>query len=288
MPDLDDLDPSEISGHVARVTTAVPFDALITRARRRTRFITSTIVSAIVLVCGGAVGVAAFAGSTDSSAQDRGSASQAPACSTARCLHLPNGAEHVTRAQGDFDADGRPDTFLVYAVSPHTGSEMRWVAQVDLATGSIVRATLPASDDPSGEIVLGAVDVNGDGRAEAFVRVHEGASDDFLRIYGLIGSRLVPAHTVEGQTWEYGVGGSVEFGTGLHCRVMDGRPLLVTTGFDFPGLPNIARWTRAEYRWDGLALTEASAQHGVVPRAGTGKYATFDCFGVSNHSGPAR
>ncbi len=112
------------------------------------------------------------------------------------------------------------------------------------------------SDENSYPRAIGAVDADGDGVDEVFVKVydhlyHSGASP-VVGIFRMEGSRLVRVRARGQGPLEISVGGIVNFGEGLECSDMtgDGRPDLVTLRVD-EATDDSPHWVKHVYAWRG-------------------------------------
>lgn len=296
MPEPTDPDLVTI---VARTTPAPEFDQLLTRARRRRRRTIASGVGALALVLGGAAAVTAVAGSSSGALRPTGpSQTSGPVgsphpvdrpCVTAACLGLPPGARDITTTRADFDGDSRLDTFVVYAVAAtrppgQVGAiATSWFAQIDLASGHHIAVELHTVGTAGVTGVQGAVDMNRDGRAEAFVRLQAGAANDFYAIYGLADDRIQPVRQSNGRPLSLDLGGSVDGGAGATCGSSDGPPTFETQSYGFDSSHPHARgaWGRTTYRWDGLRLVETGSQHGLLTHAESQDFISFDCDGFT-------
>ncbi|HET7488378.1 MAG TPA: FG-GAP-like repeat-containing protein [Acidimicrobiales bacterium] len=131
------------------------------------------------------------------------------------------------RAPDDMDGDGRPDKVTV------EWDAQRAVVVADLTTAG--RQTLAVSadqyllsaDPAAGPAGLGMADVDGDGRAEAFVKVNEGASLGTATLVTVVGGTLSQV-TLDGRP------AALEFGGGIahSARVGCGAGTLVQATWD--------------------------------------------------------
>lgn len=285
MPEIDDLQPTEIAGLVARATPPAAFGDLLARAHRRRRVLVAGVAAAVLVLAGGAASVAALVSNRPSTPAFVSPGPVPPAsCRSDVCLHIPRGSQRMSRAVGDFDGDGKADTFVVYAYPMEHGLPIAWNAQVNLANGRILHVTLPQNHNEQ-DLVAGVVDANHDGRSEAFVRVWSGAADEFYQIYGISGGRLTAVRFADGQAVRLDVGGSVLSGGGARCVMTSGSPTFVITSFGPSGTrgpgPNRPQWQRTTYAWRGDVLHAVGQSEGTL---GMGMHAAepyqgFDCFG---------
>lgn len=95
---------------------------------------------------------------------------------------------------GDLDGDGRPDNVTI---SPSRNG----LATVTAQLTRLGRQSVPmeVTGAPGVPVVMGVVDVDGDGYGELFVKVDQGASTGFASIVRLLNGRLTVVGTAGGQ-----------------------------------------------------------------------------------------
>ncbi|HEY6744169.1 MAG TPA: VCBS repeat-containing protein [Mycobacteriales bacterium] len=150
---------------------------------------------------------------------------------------------------GDVDGDGRRDAITVSA------SGTLRVRYAD-GTTDTVRFDASGASPTAGVQVLGAVDADGDGRAEVFVRAGSGASTDFAAVFRHVAGRLRLV-TLDGGQALLGYGGSVGHLHSWVCRqpsapiqTWDGTS---TDGASYPG-------TLRSYHFAGSTLVLVSSR----------------------------
>ena len=150
---------------------------------------------------------------------------------------------------GDVDGDGRRDAITVAA------SGTLRVRYAD-GTTDTVRFDASGASPTAGVQVLGAVDADGDGRAEVFVRAGSGASTDFAAVFRHVGGRLRLV-TLDGRQALLGYGGSIGHLHRWACRqpsapiqAWDGTS---PDGASYPG-------TLRSYRFAGSTLVLVSSR----------------------------
>ncbi|MEY2436461.1 MAG: hypothetical protein QOF97_1297 [Acidimicrobiaceae bacterium] len=150
---------------------------------------------------------------------------------------LPSSAIRISRAAGDFNGDGTPDTLVVYG----TGNDITpspYVVRVELGrgAGTVETPIVDAATDPNQNVkALGSAEISAraglpaDGSgAEAFVAVGSGASTFLVGIYQLTACRLVRLTGSSGMTpAALPVGGTVTHLSGLRCDGIAGGTRLV-------------------------------------------------------------
>lgn len=181
-----------------------------------------------------------------------------------RAAPPPEPPRAVPAFPGDVDGDGEPDDVTV-------GEQVSVRLSAD---GRTVTAPVLADTPP---VASGAEDVDGDGRAELFVRTARGSSTTFLTPYRWDGTTFAPL-LLDGQPARLGIGGSATHGEGFSCTE-DG--LVVRTALrQETGTWDLSATT---YAVEGHALTgvDRSDEAGIAeddPRVG-GAY-LVDCRSV--------
>jgi hypothetical protein len=195
---------------------------------------------------------------------------------------LPSGSGCASRVVGDFDGDGSADRFVVYAHPlADDGTAKAWHVMLLLATGQVRAADLSMDPGSDNKGVVAAFDANGDGRDEALVLVHQGAADDFSRLFSLRDTRILQVRDENNRPFEFDVGSVASFGSGGGCRRVDGTTMLVTSGYVERG--QTWHWSRTFYRWNGdrgLHVSRAYTDDGSTTERAAGRYARFDCLSV--------
>ncbi len=171
---------------------------------------------------------------------------------------------------GDFDGDGSSDDLTVFAGLDSGGYPSSWFARLHLANGETIEEKLTIGSKFGYPIVLGAVDANGDGDDEAFVRTgthlyHSGATHD-VGIFVLDGSGLSQVREARAP-FEFEVGAISYFALGAECRDIDfdGSPEFVVLRID--GVINdVQRWSERIYRWKGDSLVFEERLHGRLAK----------------------
>jgi hypothetical protein len=182
----------------------------------------------------------------------------------------------------DFDGDGKPDEFIVYAhplAADESAEGWHIVILFDNGAGNVRGTDLKT---PPGTENLGAVaafDANHDGLAEALVLVHQGASNDFTRLYEFWDTAVVPVRGPGGKPFEFSVGADISMGSGGGCRQQHGTALAYTSAFWEHA--NGWHWQRTYYQWGGtgnLRLSKVRTEHGLTTEMHDSRYAAFNCL----------
>jgi hypothetical protein len=134
-----------------------------------------------------------------------------PTSAPATTVPPTTGAPDRPRLASDVDGDGTADAVFL-ATDEGTGTLQ---LRVELSS---VGARQVAVETPTVDLatVMGAVDVDGDGRAEVFVRTTAGASTALGSVFRLDGDSLVRV-AFEGVGAEFAVHGAVRHLDGLRC-----------------------------------------------------------------------
>lgn len=154
---------------------------------------------------------------TTTTAEPATTTTAGPTTSTASpcpAVAVPPGASAVTEEIGDVDGDGVDDVLRSLLL------DERWILQVEVAAGGGAELELGPSDQ-GGVGVVGGADVDGDGRAEIWVRVGSGASTVILGLVRFDECALERVVLEGGQPVELPAGGSVGATAGVECRADD-------------------------------------------------------------------
>jgi hypothetical protein len=134
-------------------------------------------------------------------------------------------------------------------------------------------------------VLVGIVDADADGRAEVFLRTHQGASTEFMTPLRLVDSVLTVVRRGPAPA-ELGAGGSVTHGDGFACRETvtssPGRELVVYQGSSDDGAGKTWDGTITTYRWSGATLVRLTSKHEYFADAKTddprvAPYYSVDC-----------
>ena len=182
----------------------------------------------------------------------------------------------------------------------------KWMLRARLATGVIVNLALPqpfgSFAPPYHRRLIGAIDSNGDHRAEVFASLHGGASVVSIAIFVIHRGRLRQVDFLGGDSPDenlVAVNGGVRHGNGAECLDDgDGRfeiRLLAADSFRFS---DGRRYDAEEvtFRWTGgatLQQTGVRRRRGVpAPQSGSepyipGRYYRIRCGGFVTQGEPA-
>jgi hypothetical protein len=203
-------------------------------------------------------------------------------CPRSSIRQLPHGSGCASQAVGDFDGNGGPDRFIVYAHPLDAdGMAQGWHVLLLLDDGQVRARDLDMWRAQGNKGVVTALDANRDGRAEALVILHEGASDDFTRLFALWDTRIVQVRGPDHRPFEIDTGGSVMQGAGGGCRVISHQPRFYTSSYYREA--DRWHWTRTFYSWGGLGdlhLTQVRREHGLTTERGAYRYGEFTCYSL--------
>jgi hypothetical protein len=193
-------------------------------------------------------------------------------CPPAQLESLPRRAGCVTSATGDLDGDGRPDEVVVYALLDRRHLPRTWHIRGLLSRAGEQSLPLDAKS-PSYRTVVGAVDADGDGRDEVFVKLfdhiyHSGASP-VVTLFGVEKGRFEAVRTEEGDPLLIDVGGVSSFGRGVECDDVDGDGALelVVLGIE-NAVSERPRWRKFVYEWTGNRVRLEDVRQGRLEREG--------------------
>ena len=224
----------------------------IARHRRRRR----TIGLAAVVVA--LASTAAVAGAM--STRSHGSARVSATTPTTSDSTLPNvnvcPAGCVGQTAADVDGDGRPDKIGLVATPPlsgeiSAGKPSKLVIRVAFASGRVSEYDDTAEWDAS---LLGASDVNSDGKAEIFYFNNTGANLHSGHILRWDGSRLVAVQSADGKPFETFTSGYAMGGDGFRCT--DNAFVTMTISYGTP--PDGWTASRTTYQWNGNQLVKVT------------------------------
>ncbi|MFP5254513.1 MAG: hypothetical protein ACLGI8_01555 [Acidimicrobiia bacterium] len=180
--------------------------------------------------------------------------SAAPPCPTQ--VAVPEGAAALTEAPGEIDGDGADDSLRTFLV------DETWILQVELAAGGGAQLELGASSQ-GGMGLVGGADVDGDDRAEVWVRVGSGASTVILGVVRFDDCTLERVTLESGQALELPAGGSVGATAGVECRA-DQVDADLTTFAAFYREGSGYEVTATQWSLEGRVLVERSSSTSEV------------------------
>lgn len=177
---------------------------------------------------------------------------------------------------------GREETLHVYALVDEAGEPRSWRLRLDSPRGDIDQELQAGLDYPR---AAGAVDLEGDGAPEWFVKITDYASHGapWARLNLLLnrGGKLV-ALTLDGEPMAINYGGISRLGEGARCE-RGGITLLRTEAKD----PQNTRWRLIErrYRIEGTEATFVGRRESTVEvdnyvDPGLRRYFHVECSGV--------
>jgi hypothetical protein len=194
-------------------------------------------------------------GSTTTAAPTTEAPTSSPPTSAADCIGTAEGATAESSAMGDVDGDGAPDTLEVV----HDGAGT-WHLQVTLASGGSSYTQLP-SDGVGGMEMIGAADVDSDGKEEIFVQTGSGASTAIIGLFTVQGGCDIERITLDGNPAEFPVGATVGNISGLQCsNVPEARSIIAFSGTSADGQTYAV--TNSELELSGTTLTEVASGTG--------------------------
>ena len=163
---------------------------------------------------------------------------------------VPTGV--ASRAMGDVDGDGKPDTLYVFVGE----SGVRHFGLVT-ATGYRSEWTTPNAS-PVAPSILGVVDANQDGHAEVVVNPGR-----LVNILTFADCRLQPYLNKQGQAYEFSIGfGAI--GTGVGCVDADGDGHRDLVGLDEEDKGNgTVAWTRTIVTLHGTQARNGATDSGT-------------------------
>jgi hypothetical protein len=184
---------------------------------------------------------------------------------------VPPGSGCVSEARADLDGDGTDDRFLLFASLNDDGTPRRWLAMADLSSAGVT----PVAVVPTGQgvatvypRVIGAVDANGDGRAEVFVKLsailyHVGG-EQIEGVFGVRGGRVRPVTVMGGGRFVFRAGGISRYGDGALCARRGGRRVLLVRHVE-QVQPSFWERTERAFVWRGLTVRETSQRSDRKP-----------------------
>lgn len=175
--------------------------------------------------------------------------SSAAPCPTA--VGVPADAAAVTEAPADVDGDGADDQLRTFLL------DETWVLQVEVAAGGGAELEMGQSGQ-GGMGLVGGADVDGDDRAEVWVRVGSGASTVIIGLVRFDECALARVTFEGGQPVELPAGGSVGATAGVECRADDVDADL-TTFAAFHREDLRYEVTATQWALEGTVLVERSA-----------------------------
>jgi hypothetical protein len=182
----------------------------------------------------------------------------APPTSAADCIGTAEGATAESSAMGDVDGDGAADTAEVLHDAAGT-----WFLQITLGDGGSSYTQLEPADNVGGVELIGAADVDGDGKEEIFVQVGSGASKAMFGMFTVQGGCDITEITTASGPARFPVGASVGIISGLQCsNVPDAASVIAFEGQSADGESYAVTWT--EYELAGATLTEIDSGSGTA------------------------
>lgn len=181
----------------------------------------------------------------------------APPTSAADCVGAAEGATAESSATGDVDGDGTDDTLEVL----HDGAGT-WFLQVTLGSGGSTVMEL-TTDGVGGAEMIGAADIDEDGKEELFVQTGAGASAAIIGIFTVQGGCDLEAVTFDGAPAAFPVGASIGATSGLQCSNAPEPPGI----FAFAGASSDGQTydvTTAELQLSGTLLTQVGETTGTA------------------------
>ncbi|MGH2554364.1 MAG: hypothetical protein ACRDHO_01415 [Actinomycetota bacterium] len=115
---------------------------------------------------------------------------------------------------------------------------------------------------------LAVINANGDGRAEALVRLGGGADNDQLTMVIVTDSRIGEVRVKGGDPFHFRVGGSFLVGSGAECSNQPGRAprFLVLSASSEDG--KRFTWTERSFVWNGTEVVPQGGRKGVLTYQG--------------------
>ncbi|HEX2051245.1 MAG TPA: VCBS repeat-containing protein [Actinomycetota bacterium] len=227
---------------------------------------------------------------TDSSPTPAASPTLAPGdpCPPSNEPALPDDAGCVSVVEGDLDGDGRADRLFVFALVDGDGHARAWRARAEVGGETVAgphfhrKAHTPHA--------IAAVDADGDGADEVFVKVsdhlyHSGASH-IVGVLKLHDGALVQVVERGHGPMNADVGGVTRFGEGVECadgaRGPELRVLRTEAANDAYTRWD---WSRKVYRWHGASLVYVETRRGTLKTDGYNdpdryRFYRLECRGV--------
>ncbi len=197
-------------------------------------------------------------------------------CPIARAPGLPPGVGCVSNARGDLDGDGRQDRFVVYGRLDAQRLPTAWEASALLGSGAAVApVAIPTGSAVEGQSdvyprVVGAADADGDGRAEAFVKltgiVYHIAVSHIAAIFDLTDGAIHQVEVRGEGPFHFFTGGTSRRGQGAVCASVDGRPVLLVRLIQVVP-PERWSWTERTYVWEHGDLVPGAMRRGGYPQS---------------------
>jgi hypothetical protein len=182
----------------------------------------------------------------------------APPTSAADCVGTAEGATAESSATGDVDGDGSGDTLEVL----HDGAGT-WYLQMTLGSGGSSYTELPTAGGAGGKEMIGAADIDEDGKEEIFVQTGSGASAAVIGVFTVEGGCDIAAVTLDGAPAEFAVGASVGNTSGLQCsNVPEAGSIIAFSGTSTDGETYTV--SHSELELAGTVLTEVDSGSGTA------------------------
>ena len=203
------------------------------------------------------VAAVAIAGVVSSNSNERVHVAATVPTSTSASVDACPG-DCVGRATADVDGDGRPDNIGLSATPPLSGDATadkpsQLVLRVVFANGRVAEYDDTAEWDAS---LIGAADVNGDGRAEIFYFNNTGANLHSGYILRWDGSKLVAVQGPDGKPFNTFARGYALGGAGFRCSGSS----FITMTIDDNGPPDGWNATQTTYHWNGNQLVKVASR----------------------------
>lgn len=180
---------------------------------------------------------------------------------------LPDDAGCVSSVAADVDGDGRADRVFVFALVDDVGKPRVWRSLAQVGGETVAGPSF--SRKAHGPQAIAAVDADGDGADEVFVKVsdhlyHSGASH-IVGILKLHDGALVQVAERGAGPLNADVGGVTRFGEGVECadgaRGPELRILRTEAANDAYTRWD---WSRKVYRWRGASLVYVETRRGTL------------------------
>jgi hypothetical protein len=182
----------------------------------------------------------------------------------------PGDALDLTSVTTDLTGDGLDDELATYAVP----SEDEWHLRITFGAGGSIDEVIEGSSLVAAARPIGGHDIDGDGRAEAFVTVGSGAATILIGLY-VVGDCGLSRVTLDGFPAVFPVGATVGNTSGLRCEA--------------PGLSRLFAMQTTEesyvggsqpYALQGSVLIDGPQLTGELTMAGAAQLAVFTCGGL--------